>query len=215
MTAGAGARPPAGPDPPELAAAKRRLRAELRRAWRALAPEELARAAERAALHLVACPAWRRAGTVALFLARADELPTAPLLAAARAEGRRVVAPVILPDGGLALHAYAPEWEREGPYGIREPDPARAPAVDPHEVDLIVVPGLAFDPRGARLGRGGGYYDRLLPTLRPDAVRVGWTMARFVLPEVPAGPRDARVHLIATEEGFRATGPAGTPAPPA
>lgn len=66
-------------------------------------------------------------------------------------------------------------------------------------VDLFVIPGLAFDRRGGRLGYGRGYYDRFLAESRPDAHRIALAFDAQVLDEVPMGPRDQRVHLVVTE----------------
>lgn len=200
-----------GPEGGPASGPKRRLRAQLRRAWRALPPAELERAARQAAAHLASRPEWQGARCVAVYLARADELPTAPLIALAGDAGKRLCAPVVGTGGAMELRAYHPDRLRSGPFGILEPDPGTSPAVDPADVDLIVVPGLAFDRRGARLGKGGGYYDRFLPRLRPEAVRVGWTLSRFVLPALPEDPHDQRVHLLTTEAGVLAALPTGTP----
>jgi 5-formyltetrahydrofolate cyclo-ligase len=70
---------------------------------------------------------------------------------------------------------------------------------DPAAFDLVVVPGVAFTERGDRLGRGGGWYDRLIPALRPGCATVGVAFDIQVLPELPAEPHDARVSVVVTE----------------
>lgn len=70
---------------------------------------------------------------------------------------------------------------------------------DPNEFDLVLVPGVAFTERGDRLGRGGGWYDRLIPQLRPDCATVGVAFDIQVLPELPVEPHDARVSVVVTE----------------
>ena len=79
--------------------------------------------------------------------------------------------------------------------------PARCPAIDPTEVDLVLLPGVAFDRRGGRLGHGAGCYDRLLPGLRPDCVRVAAAFSLQVVPEVPVEPHDQRFQRLVTEDG--------------
>lgn len=103
-----------------------------------------------------------------------------------------------------------------GPLGIRQPPPG-APALDPALVDVVLVPGRAFDRWGGRLGRGAGHYDRLLPSLRPSVSRIGVTLDRFVVDGVPVEPHDVRVTHIATESGVTVTPPVppGVPGPPA
>jgi 5-formyltetrahydrofolate cyclo-ligase len=70
---------------------------------------------------------------------------------------------------------------------------------DPAVFDLVLVPGVAFTERGDRLGRGGGWYDRLIPQLRPGCATVGVAFDIQVLPELPVEPHDARVSVVVTE----------------
>ena len=76
-----------------------------------------------------------------------------------------------------------------------------APEVLPAELDMVLLPGLAFDLWGTRLGRGAGYFDELLSRTRPDAVAVGVTPAALVVDCLPVEPHDVRVSRLATEEG--------------
>ncbi len=154
---------------------------------------------ERIAARLFASDAWRSAETVFCYVSVGWEIATGPILAAALAEGRRLCVPRCLPGG--VMHACAvssPGELRPGALGIPEPG-EDCPVVPPEEIGLAVVPGLAFDRSGYRLGRGGGYYDRYLPLLR--CPRVGLCQARFLLPALPRGPYDVPVDRIITEEG--------------
>jgi 5-formyltetrahydrofolate cyclo-ligase len=91
----------------------------------------------------------------------------------------------------------------EGAYKILEPKtelrelPAKK--VRPEELDLVMVPGTAFDPRGGRMGQGKGYYDRLLATARPDAPLVGMAFDCQVFDEIPVAPHDVFMDLVLTE----------------
>lgn len=89
------------------------------------------------------------------------------------------------------------EWCRES--GKRLSFPEDDPLPEPASFDLVVVPGVAFTERGDRLGRGGGWYDRLLPQLRDDCATVGVAFDVQVLPELPVEPHDARVDVVVTE----------------
>lgn len=183
--------------------AKRAWRRRLRAAWQAASPADLARWAAQALLHLTALDAWQRADVVFCYVSVPGEFPTRTLIEAAWAGGKRVAVPRIL--GGGAMEARAVDaWDdlRPGAFDIPEPDPDACPRVEPSVIDLCIVPGLAFDRRCARLGRGGGYYDRYLPQLRPDAARVGWIPSEFVFDELPAEPHDACVDLVVTEKGM-------------
>lgn len=102
----------------------------------------------------------------------------------------------------LIFHAV-PALERltTGRFGIREPDPDAAVQVLPDEGDTILVPGLAFDRRGGRLGRGGGFYDRFLERW-PNAFRVGVAFSSQLIESVPCEAHDVRVDAVVTEDGW-------------
>lgn len=95
-------------------------------------------------------------------------------------------------------------------FGIEEPPPD-SPEVAPEALDLVIVPALAFDECGYRLGYGGGYYDRFLPRLRPDCVTVGLMLDALVVTALPAEPHDVPVQIVVTET--RTIRRAGTTAP--
>jgi len=130
---------------------------------------------------------------------------------AAWARGARVAVPW-REDDVLALFAVAGPGELEpAGFGLLEPSEAvrREPgrAVDPASVDLVVVPGLAFDRRGGRLGHGRGYYDGLLPRCPDRAPRVALAFECQVVDAVPMGPRDQPMDLLVTERAvYRVSG---------
>ena len=88
-----------------------------------------------------------------------------------------------------------------GHYGIREPKADFIRPVPRGEIEAVVIPAVAFDRRGYRVGYGGGYYDRFLPEAR-QAARIGVAFARHIVPAVPAAPHDVTVDRIVTEEGI-------------
>jgi 5-formyltetrahydrofolate cyclo-ligase len=126
-----------------------------------------------------------------------DEMDPRALMLALAAGGHRLALPVTPPRGQpLTFRAWAPGAAlRAGPMGISEPISG-----DELRPDILLVPLLAFDRAGRRLGYGGGYYDRTLAAL-PGAKAIGIAYAGQEMPEVPAGPQDFRLPLIATEAG--------------
>ncbi|WP_457628851.1 5-formyltetrahydrofolate cyclo-ligase [Oceanithermus sp.] len=110
--------------------------------------------------------------------------------------------PRTAPDG-LTVHPFASPREHH-PYGFEQPA-ANAPRADPRRLDAVVVPGLAFDRAGYRLGYGGGYYDRFLPTLPETTLRIGLAPAALVLEHLPRDPWDARVDWLVSEAGILRT----------
>jgi 5-formyltetrahydrofolate cyclo-ligase len=115
-----------------------------------------------------------------------------------RARGVTIAYPRVIAPGVLDLHVV--EDERElvpGTFGLSEP-PVAAPPLEPQLVDAVIVPGVAFGISGERLGYGGGYYDRLLPRLRSDCLRIGFALDEQVLADVPAEAHDALMDLLVT-----------------
>jgi len=153
---------------------------------------------------LATLPGFEAAETVLLYVsAFPEEITTGPALRQVLSRGKRLVCPrVDRPARRIQLYQVVdPESDLvRGSMGIPEPSRHLA-AVAPEEIDWALVPGLAFDDRGFRLGRGGGYYDRLLPTLRPDAPR--WALAydcqRVV--SLPTEPHDQPLDGIVSPGG--------------
>lgn len=140
--------------------------------------------------------------TAALYCPLAGEVPTGRIRNAYLAAGVLLFYPRVTAQGALAFypHRAGDGWET-GPHGI--PEPLITAGVGPRLSgwDIIVVPGLAFDRRGNRLGHGFGYYDRFLGGLPEDVPRVGLAWAGQLVPGVPVDAWDIPVHALVTEEG--------------
>ncbi|MDX2175316.1 MAG: 5-formyltetrahydrofolate cyclo-ligase [Candidatus Sumerlaeia bacterium] len=179
--------------------AKRALRRDLRARLAAVAPEEARAATERLAALLLAQAETRGASVLAAYAAMPGELDCAPYLEARQAAGAALYLPRVVGRESLAFHRVEDLGGLEplGPFGIREPD-ADAPLLDAGALRLVLVPGLAFTARGARLGRGRGYYDRFLAGLPPECLRVGVAYDWQVLDDLPTEAHDARLDALAT-----------------
>jgi 5,10-methenyltetrahydrofolate synthetase len=117
----------------------------------------------------------------------------------------RVLVPRTEPGDGLTLHDLSEATLRRHAFGFLEPSSDGDPF--PNEaVDVVLVPGLAFDRSGARIGWGRGMYDRLLASLARGVVRVGVAIDDVVVDELPVQPHDERVHWLATETGVARVG---------
>jgi 5-formyltetrahydrofolate cyclo-ligase len=192
-------------------AAKQALRRELLARRRALSAEEHARVSAAIVRTLTTLPGLDRARTLLLYAAQPDEVDLSALpaaLAAARAEHGAPAAPTfLLPRvagaqlelavAGGDAHDLLGEL-RPGAFGLLEP-PQGSPIVAAEAVDLAIVPGVAFSPTGRRLGRGGGFYDRLLVRLRPDCLVVGVCAASSITSDVPQEPHDRPVDVVVTD----------------
>jgi 5-formyltetrahydrofolate cyclo-ligase len=135
---------------------------------------------------------------VAAYAGLADEPDTAELLEELRKRGKRVLLPAVRADLDLDFREYAGVLV-PGALGTSEPPPA-GPVVRLDEADVVVVPALAADGAGWRLGRGGGSYDRALRTARDTALVVAIVYDHELLDDVPHEEHDRRVNMVVTPE---------------
>jgi 5-formyltetrahydrofolate cyclo-ligase len=157
-----------------------------------------------AARHLVALPAVAAATTVACYMAMPGELSTVPLLALLEALKKRIAIPRVIKGSRiLAFHEHIHGALVASKFGVPEPHPT-APEISLDHIDVFVVPGLAFDLDGDRLGWGRAHYDNTLAAA-PRALRVGLAFELQIVPAVPHGAQDERVDVLVTEVGGRAT----------
>lgn len=181
---------------------KAQIRREFLEARLALGAEATERGAA-AQRSLLSHPAFRGAASLMVYLSFRGEVPCSLVIETALAEGKVVTAPVTVPrERRLVPHRLTgdPGELRPGAYGILEPDPAGCRPFPPGEIDLVVVPGVAFDDRGGRLGYGGGYYDRFLRLDAPQATRAALAFDVQVAGEsLPLDAYDARVDFVFTE----------------
>lgn len=179
---------------------KRALRQQIRQLLEALPPEELTRRSAAACARLCEQPEYRQADVLMLFLSTPHEVDTSQLAIRAWADQKRVLAPRVTWDQRrmlpIEIQSLATGVE-VGYMGIREP--VEGMPVPVSDIELVIVPGLAFDEQGNRLGRGRGFYDRFLS--HPDfrGVSCGLALEQQVLPTIPAGPGDVRVQMLVTD----------------
>lgn len=185
-----------------LREAKRALRERILRARDELPAGERLQAGAAIAAAIAARADFRAAGTLLLALSFRSEWETRSLLAAGLAARKTVAAPrVHVASRTLeACRVSDPDLDLgPGFRGILEPLSHCAP-VALAAIDWVLVPGVAFDSKGYRIGYGGGYYDRLLPLLRGDARRVAGAFELQVVDRVPTAPHDLTVDAIITEQ---------------
>lgn len=136
---------------------------------------------------------WEDARVVAAFAA----LPSEPDLRPWDWSDRKTVLLPRVAGEDLVFHAVAgPGDLRTGSFGVREPDPSRCAALDAAEADIILVPGLAFTTDGRRLGRGRGFYDRVLAQLPARVLKVGICFGGQLVDDLPVEDHDRRVDLV-------------------
>jgi 5-formyltetrahydrofolate cyclo-ligase len=160
-------------------------------------------AARAIARQLTAAPEVRRAATVAAYVAVGAEPGTAPLLHALLAAGKRVVLPVLLPDGDLDWAVYASDQDiAPASRGLLEPTTSPLGPDAVATADAVLLPGLAVSVRGERLGRGGGSYDRALGRVPVGTFTCVLLYDDEVGVDVPVEPHDRPVTAAASPMGI-------------
>ncbi len=182
-----------------IAERKQALRAAMRAQCRAL-PATARKTFSRAACErLMGLPAFATASCILAYKAMPHECDLQWMVSMAVSLKKRVAFPVC--GDAYTLDLWAPETPDafvRGKYGIWEPDPARAERVENEALDMIVVPGVAFDAACARLGQGAGYYDRLLG--RACAAKIGVCFPLQIVPEVPVDAHDITLDAVVTAD---------------
>jgi 5-formyltetrahydrofolate cyclo-ligase len=183
--------------------AKIALRDQLVTARRRRSLLEIGEAARAIAEHLLATPEVRRAATVAAYVAMGQEPGTGPLVDRVRGAGRHVLLPVLLPGNDLDWARYTgPDDLVPARLGLLEPPGARLGVDAIATADVVLVPALAVDRTGLRLGRGGGSYDRALARVPVGTFVCALLFEDELLEAVPAAPHDRRVTAVATPAGL-------------
>ncbi|WP_051789718.1 5-formyltetrahydrofolate cyclo-ligase [Streptomyces sp. NRRL S-1022] len=187
------------------------LRRELLAVRNGLTAGDVREAGRALAEHALELPELARARTVAAYVSVGSEPGTLALLDALRARGVRVLLPALLPDNDLDWGEYAgpdslARVQHGGRMALFEPAGARLGPDAVTAADVVLLPGLAVDARGMRLGRGGGSYDRVLARLEHAGARPRLVVLLYdaeVVARVPAEAHDRPVHAVVTPSGVR------------
>ena len=174
------------------------LRQELRAAVRNLSSRQREEASAKACALLLQQATWKDARSILFFSALSDELNISPLIPQALAAGKTVLLPQFDVIQGVYCACEIRDPKKDlgpGKFGILEP--RRECAIAPlNRLDLTLVPGVGFDPLGGRLGRGRGFYDRLLAEV--SGIKCGVAFDEQVVPTIPTEPHDIRLNCILT-----------------
>ncbi|MEV1061800.1 5-formyltetrahydrofolate cyclo-ligase [Streptomyces sp. NPDC050263] len=176
-----------------------------------LTTDDVRTAASALAEHALELPELAHARTVAAYVSVGSEPGTLALLDTLRARGVRVLLPALLPDNDLDWGAYAGEGslariQHGGKMALLEPAGERLGPDTVTSADVVLLPGLAVDARGMRLGRGGGSYDRVLARLAESAASASLVVLLYdteVVERVPTEAHDRPVHAVVTPTGAR------------
>lgn len=143
---------------------------------------------------------YQSARTIMTYVDIQNEVETRSIITKALEEGKNVVVPMCGPNYSLSpIKIDSFEDLRQGTKGILEPS-TNSSVVDKQKIDLILVPGIAFDRKGNRLGYGLAYYDRFISDLSPSTVNIALAYSFQVLTEIPFEKHDQKVNIIITEK---------------
>ncbi|WP_048600886.1 5-formyltetrahydrofolate cyclo-ligase [Rubeoparvulum massiliense] len=145
-------------------------------------------------------PQFQSAQEIALFIPFGSEVDITEIFAEAWGMGKKVHVPRV--EGENIRFYQLDFWSQceGGSYGILEPIPERVKPSEITRLGMVLLPGLAFDQQGGRLGYGKGYYDRFLPQIPPQIPRVAVAFQRQVVVQVPTEPQDCTYDWLITEE---------------
>jgi len=184
------------------ASPKKEIRSKLLHLSRGLSPEAREGKSREIAKRLLALSGFTAAQSIHFYLSNPREVQTDSMILEALRAGKRVVVPVVHPeDRSLSFSELSdlnPNKMRLGPFGIRHPRPPFIKEVVSSEVDLWVVPGVAFDSRGSRIGYGGGYYDRVLSHVKEEVI--GLAFECQMVEGLPIDQNDRPVDKVITEK---------------
>ncbi|WP_127531099.1 5-formyltetrahydrofolate cyclo-ligase [Paenibacillus kobensis] len=191
--------------------AKAELRASMKARRKAIGASQRSIKSEQACSRMQGLLSAMGASNVLVYIQLRSELDTSPLLEWCWSNGIAVAAPRCEPDGQTMTPYWIRGWDdlKPGAYGIREPDPAAAAECGSGFIpDAVIVPGLAFDRQGGRLGYGAGYYDRYYDQLQMYAREgggmppwIGFAYEEQLIESVPTDGHDAFMDAVVTESG--------------
>ena len=144
----------------------------------------------------------KNAKNIMLYLDFNNEVSTDSLIKKLLNLGKIVSSPITLKEERKLIPSKITDLKngiQYGAYNIREPKPECSPAINIKDLDVVIVPAVAYDKNCYRLGYGGGFYDRFLENLRKDAVTIGIAFDLQIFDEVPKEPHDAQLDYIVTE----------------
>ena len=187
------------------ARAKRDLRARLRKSRKAISDSRRIQAQSAINRRLLSWPLGDSPATIGVYSSIGSEVCLADAVGTWLDEGHRIAWPLVREQGRLSFHISTPDELVTGTMGIAEPD-KDLPAVEIESFDLLVVPGIGFTRFGARLGQGGGYYDRFLAGVGLRAKTLGLAFSVQIVPELPVEDTDVCVDAVVTEKGIASGG---------
>jgi len=182
---------------------KKELRKQIITERDQLTDDEIATKSAIIAEKLYSLPAFNQAEAIMYFVSFGSEVDTRPMVEETIRRGKTALAPKAVPQSRELIPSRIIDWESDlmpGYYNIPEPRAGALRPYAPEQIDLLIVPGVAFDLKGNRLGYGGGYYDRFFSLLKPGTPLVALVFDLQIVPAVPIDEWDRPVDCVITDQ---------------
>jgi 5-formyltetrahydrofolate cyclo-ligase len=180
---------------------KRKLRKRVIEERLQLIPEKVKQKSDKIMSTLFSTDDYKKANVVMFYVDMRNEVMTKTAINKAIAEGKRVVVPRVKKGYGLlAIEIQSLEELSPGTFGVMEPPEKEEIVLK--DIDIVVVPGVAFDKNGYRIGYGAGYYDNFLPRLKSDAKKIAVAFELQLRESIPTESHDVKMDMIITEQGI-------------
>jgi len=187
----------------DLGRSKAEFRLAALKARKALARQELAELSEAVMMNVVSSNEYRAAKVIAAYVAKSHEVATEGIIRHSLKAGKRVLVPVSHPEETSLVFSELRDYDGElarGHFGVREPSAEHLRPVLLDEAELVLVPLVAWDERGYRLGYGKGYFDSALARVSKPMTTMGLGLESQMLPRIPEEKHDVPLTAIATEK---------------
>ncbi len=182
---------------------KQQLRQYFKQIRRQLSAEQVNNCSSHIAKQLFASLFWQQSHTVMLYLSFQNEVATRAIYERGWQESKTMLLPICAPSGGVMEMSVLSSFDALVPnrYGINELPASLQQIISPENIDLCIIPGIAFDHHGNRLGFGAGYYDRYLPRVNPSAKRIALAYeCQLYHGTLPTDAYDLPMQYILTEK---------------
>ena len=181
---------------------KNLIRKKVLQVRRALSALEKSRAESIMLDSLINWDIFKKADVIHIFISKSDEPDTKPIIEYCWNSGKRIAVPIVLHDTFNLYHSEINSFDGlvTGIYGTQEPSPEQRKKINPENFDLVIVPGVAFDRKGGRIGHGKGYYDRFLKLT--TAFRLALAFDCQLLEKIPTELHDIKMNAILSESGI-------------
>ena len=187
----------------EIGAAKIQIREDIAKIISAVTASDIAKKVTAIEDRLFEFANFLESKIVLLYVSGDNEVQTKNIIKRAHSYNKIVVLPAFDPKTFemelMKVDKFAQEL-KPGPRGVPEPDAGRCKIVPIDRIDIAIIPGIAFDEKGGRIGTGRGYYDRLIPKLAITTRKVALTLEEQIIPQVPMEPHDKYVDIIITDK---------------